>query len=564
MSSPRPSRRTETLTGAQIVVRLLERQGVRTLSGIPGGAILPIYDALSQSELIHHVLARHEQGAGFIAQGMARASGEVAVCLASSGPGATNLLTAIADAKLDSIPMVAITGQVARSMIGTDAFQEVDTYGLSIPITKHNFLVGSAQDLLDVIPRAFRLAASGRPGPVLIDIPKDVQNQAVEIGDWPEPGVADPVPAAPAELIAGAAAMIDAAARPILYLGGGVVHSGASEQALALAEKASLPTVMTLMALGAMPADHPLSLGMLGMHGARCTNFALDECDLLIAVGARFDDRATGKVAAFCPQARIIHIDIDPSELGKIKAAHVGIRGDVAAVLEQLVPRVGSPVRTSWLARVGELKAAYPLRLPGIDDARTPYGLIRAVADGLDDQAIIATDVGQHQMWVAQAYPLRRPRQWLTSGGLGTMGFGLPTAIGAALADPARTVVCFSGDGSILMNVQELATAAEEGVNVKVVLMDNASLGLVFQQQTMFYGERIFASKFKGVPDFIKVAEGFGWRTLDLDRADDPRAALHQALAERGPVLIHASIDMCEQVLPMVAPGASNKDMIGG
>ena len=564
MPSPSPSRRTETLTGAQIVVRLLERQGVLTLSGIPGGAILPIYDALSQSSLIHHVLARHEQGAGFIAQGMARASGKVAVCMASSGPGATNLLTAIADAKLDSIPLVAITGQVPRSMIGTDAFQEVDTYGLSIPITKHNFLVSSAQDLLDIIPRAFRLAASGRPGPVLIDIPKDVQNHAVEICDWPEPGVADPVLAAPAEQIASAAAMINAAARPILYLGGGVVHSGASELAVALAEKASLPTVMTLMALGAMPVDHPLSLGMLGMHGARCTNFALDECDLLIAVGARFDDRATGKVAAFCPQARIIHIDIDPSELDKIKAAHIGIRGDVAAVLERLVPQVSAQWRAPWLARVGELKAEHPLRLPGVDDPRTPYGLIRAVADGLDDQAIIATDVGQHQMWVAQAYPLRRPRQWLTSGGLGTMGFGLPAAIGAALAEPARTVVCFSGDGSILMNIQEFATAAEEDLNVKVILLDNASLGLVFQQQTMFYGERIFASKFKGVPDFIKVAEGFGWQTLDLDRVGDPRAALRQALAARGPMLIHASIDMCEQVLPMVAPGASNKDMIGG
>ena len=283
------SKRSETLTGAQIVVRLLERQGVRTLAGIPGGAILPIYDALSQSSTIHHVLARHEQGAGFIAQGMARATGQVAVCLASSGPGATNLLTAIADAKLDSIPMVAITGQVPKSMIGTDAFQEVDTYGLSIPITKHNFLVGSAEELLEAIPRAFRLAASGRPGPVLVDIPKDVQNQSVEVGEWPEPGAADPAPAPGTDLIACAAEMINEAERPVLYLGGGVVHSGASGLAVALAERAGLPSVMTLMALGAMPVDHPLSLGMLGMHGARCTNFALDECDLLIAVGARFD-----------------------------------------------------------------------------------------------------------------------------------------------------------------------------------------------------------------------------------------------------------------------------------
>ena len=358
--------------------------------------------------------------------------------------------------------------------------------------------------------------------------------------------------------------MINAAERPLLYLGGGVVHSGASAQAVELAEKASLPTVMTLMALGGMPVDHPLSLGMLGMHGARCTNFALDECDLLIAVGARFDDRATGKVAAFCPQAKIIHIDIDPSELDKIKTAHIGIQGDVAAVLAELAPQVKANLRETWLGRIAELKSAHPLRMPGINDPRTPYGLIRAVADCLDDEATITTDVGQHQMWVAQAYPLRRPRQWITSGGLGTMGFGLPAAIGAALAEPERTVVCFSGDGSILMNIQELASAAEEDANVKVILMNNSSLGLVFQQQTMFYGERIFASKFKGVPDFLTVAKGFGWQTMDLDTESDPAAALKKALSTRGPTFIHASIEMREQVLPMVAPGAANKDMIGG
>ena len=559
-----PKQPRETLTGAQIVVRLLERQGVRTLAGIPGGAILPIYDALSKSELIHHVLARHEQGGGFIAQGMARATGLPAVCMASSGPGATNLLTAIADAKLDSIPLVAITGQVPRAMIGTDAFQEVDTYGLSIPITKHNFLVNAAVDLLEIIPRAFRIAASGRPGPVLVDIPKDVQNQLVEVAEWPAPGGAEQVPPPAAAAVERAAAMINTAARPILYLGGGVVHSGASGLAVAFAEKCRLPTVMTLMALGAMPVDHPLSLGMLGMHGARCTNLALDECDLLIAVGARFDDRATGKVAGFCPQAQIIHIDIDPSELDKIKTAHVGIAGDVRTVLEMLLPALAVVERDDWLARVASLKAAQPLRTPGIDDPRTPYGLIRAVADCLDDAATITTDVGQHQMWVAQAYPLRRPRQWLTSGGLGTMGFGMPAAIGAALAEPERTVVCFTGDGSILMNVQELVTAAEENVNVKIVLMNNSSLGLVFQQQTMFYGERIYASKFKGMPDFVRVAEGFGVAAIDLDQEVEPLAALARALSTPGPMLIHASIAMHEQVLPMVPPGAANKEMIGG
>jgi len=552
------------LTGARLTVRLLERQGVRTVAGIPGGANLPIYDALSQSSQIRHVLARHEQGAGFIAQGMARVSGVPAVCMASSGPGATNLLTAIADAKLDSIPLVAITGQVPRGMIGTDAFQEVDTYGLTIPITKHNFLVDSAEELLEVIPSAFRIAASGRPGPVLVDIPKDVQLESIEVSEWPAPGARDPIPPADAALVGRAADLIEAAERPILYLGGGVMHAGASELASALAEKSSLPTVMTLMALGALPADHPLSLGMLGMHGARCTNLALEECDLLIAVGARFDDRATGRVAAFCPNAKIIHIDIDSAELDKIKTAHVGIRGDAASVLRELLSRVPAQHRESWLARTAELKRLFPLATPGIDDPRTHYGLIRAVAECLDDKAIVATDVGQHQMWVAQSYPLRRPRRWLTSGGLGTMGFGLPAAIGAALAEPEATVVCFSGDGSILMNVQELATAAEEDVNIKVVLMNNNALGLVHQQQTLFYGKRIYASRFRAAPDFVRIAEGFGLRAVDLDTAENPKEALRVALTTRGPCLIHASIDVEDQVLPMVPPGAANKEMIGG
>jgi acetolactate synthase-1/2/3 large subunit len=554
---------TETLTGAQITVRLLERQGIRTVAGIPGGAILPIYDALSQSTQIHHVLARHEQGAGFMAQGMARATGLPAVCLASSGPGATNLLTAIADAKLDSIPLVAITGQVPKAMIGTDAFQEVDTYGLSIPITKHNFLVSSAEELLAVIPRAFAIAASGRPGPVLVDIPKDVQMQAIEITEWPAPGERQPAPAADGWALSEAAGMINAARRPILYLGGGVVHAGAAGEAVELAEKAGLPTVMTLMALGTMPVDHPLSLGMLGMHAARYTNLALDECDLLIAIGARFDDRATGKVAAFCPQAKIIHIDIDPAELDKIKTAHLGITADVREALTRLLPAVAASERTEWQQRVAALKAEHPLQMPGCNDPLSHFGLIRTVAACLDDEAVIATDVGQHQMWVAQAYPLRRPRQWLTSGGLGTMGFGVPAAIGAALAEPQRTVVCFTGDGSILMNIQELVTAAEENVNLKIVLMNNATLGLVHQQQTLFYGERLFASQFKASPDFVKVAQGFGIAAIDLHKAANPCAALMEAINRPGPCLIHASIDAEQKVYPMVPPGAANRDMIG-
>ena len=552
----------ETLSGAQIVVRLLERQGVTMIAGIPGGPILPFYDALSASTKITHVLARHEQGAGFISQGWARATGEAAVCVASSGPGATNLVTAIADAKLDSIPLVAITGQVPRALIGTDAFQEVDTTGITRPISKHNFLVDSTEKLLSVIPRAFQLALSGRPGPVLVDIPKDVLNQTIEITEWPEPGRRES-PGLPDETkIAQAAAMINAAKRPVLYLGGGVIHSNASALVCALAEKASLPTTQTLMGLGAMPSDHPLSLGMLGMHAARYTNFALEECDLLIAVGARFDDRATGKVAAFCPGAKIIHIDIDPSELNKIKTATLGLVGDVAGVVEALLPQVEGQLREPWLTRVGTLKREFPLQMPEIDDPRSHYGLIRAVAACLPADAIVTTDVGQHQMWVAQALPLARPRQWLTSGGLGTMGFGVPAAIGAALAYPERTVVCFSGDGSLLMNIQEFATAAELGTNIKIILMNNAALGLVYQQQSLFYGRRIFAAKYTRQPDFTGIARAFGLRALDLDNEADPRAALATELAAPGPALIHASIDVEQKVYPMVPPGAANSEMI--
>ena len=552
------------MTGAQLMVRLLERQGVRTVAGIPGGAILPFYDAMSASEQIRHVLARHEQGAGFMAQGMARVSGVPQVCIASSGPGATNLVTAIADACLDSNPMVVNTGQVPQAMIGTDAFQEVDIYGITVPITKHNFLVRSAQELLEVIPDAFRIAMSGRPGPVLIDVPKDVQSQLITVDELPPPAVADATPQLDMEAIEAAARMINEAEQPVLYLGGGVVSSGAAPLAVQLAEQGGLPTTMTLMALGAMPMDHPLSIGMLGMHGARYTNFVLEEADVLICVGARFDDRAIGRAAQFCPNAKVVHIDIDPSELHKIKTAHVAIHANVKCALEALLPRIQVALRKRWLSHVESLKTRFPMQFPGQDDPRTHYGLIQAVAGALDDRAIIATDVGQHQMWVAQAYPFRRPRQWLTSGGLGTMGFGLPTAIGAALAEPERTVVCFTGDGSFKMNIQELATLAEEGLNVKIVLMNNNALGLVYQQQKLFYGQRLFASKYRTEPDFVKIAEGFGVPAVDLDKVDNPRAALAEALHAPGPCLIHATIDREQFVYPMVPPGAANTEMIGG
>ncbi|MBA0171870.1 acetolactate synthase large subunit [Pectobacterium versatile] len=550
-------------TGAQLIVRLLEQQGITTVAGIPGGAALPLYDALGQSKTIRHVLARHEQGAGFMAQGMARASGRAAVCMASSGPGATNLLTAIADAKLDSIPLVCITGQVPSSMIGTDAFQEVDTYGISIPVTKHNYLVRDINELPRVIPEAFRIAQSGRPGPVWIDIPKDIQNATIELSELPDVFPVDTPPAIPQQEIERAAAMINAAQRPVLYLGGGIVSGVAHEQAVQLAERSSLPTTMTLMALGTMPVDHPLSLGMLGMHAARSTNLILQQADLLIVLGARFDDRAIGKAEQFCPNASIIHIDIDPAELGKIRQPHVAINADVAQALDQLLPHIAPQQRDVWRTTVRGLQQEFPFSMPGADDPLSHYGLVQATAQALTDDAIITTDVGQHQMWVAQSYPLRRPRQWLTSGGFGTMGFGLPAAIGAALAEPDRTVVCFSGDGSLMMNIQEMATAAEEGLNVKIVLMNNQSLGLVHQQQDMFFQKRIFAADYRYSANFLAIAAGFGFATCDLNAAADPQAALQEMLNQPGPALIHVLIDANEKVLPIVPPGAANIDMIG-
>lgn len=548
-------------TGAQLIVHLLERQGITTVAGIPGGTVLPLYDALSQSTQIRHVLARHEQGAGFIAQGMARTQGKPAVCMACSGPGATNLVTAIADARLDSIPLICITGQVPSSMIGTDAFQEVDTYGISIPITKHNYLVRDISELPQVISDAFRIAQSGRPGPVWIDIPKDVQTAEIEIDELPAPGERAPAPEFSAESVRDAAAMINAAKRPVLYLGGGAIN--AADEIRAFAEKANLPTTMTLMALGMLPKAHPLSLGMLGMHGARSTNYILQEADLLIVMGARFDDRAIGKTEEFCPNAKIIHVDIDRAELGKIKQPHVAIQGDVADVLAQLIPQTDAADRADWRQLVADLQREFPGAIPTEGDPLSHYGLINAVAACVDDSAIITTDVGQHQMWTAQAYPLNRPRQWLTSGGLGTMGFGLPAAVGAALANPDRKVICFSGDGSLMMNIQEMATAAENQLDVKIILMNNEALGLVHQQQSLFYKQGVFAATYPGTINFMQIAAGFGLHTCDLNAEDDAHAALQEAIARPGPALIHVRIDAQQKVYPMVPPGAANTEMVG-
>ena len=558
--------------GANLLRILLERQGIDTIAGIPGGAILPFYDALHRTR-IQHILARHEQGAGFIAQGMARVTGRAAVALATSGPGATNLLTAIADARLDSVPLVAITGQVPQALIGTDAFQEVDTYGLTLPITKHNFLVRSVAELLEVVPLAFTLAESGRPGPVAIDVPKDVQNATLEIdeADLPAPGGRTPIAACPDEPVEALAALIRRAQRPVLYLGGGVISAEAAPLARALAHRAATPVVSTLMALGVMPPDDPLFMGMLGMHGTKGTNQLLEEADLLIAVGARFDDRATGKVAEFCPNATIAHIDIDRAEIGKIKTPFLGITGDAADVLGQLLQRLAPIARAAWCARAAELRAAHPLRHPPVaEDPLHPVNLCRFLGDSLAPETVITTDVGQHQMWMAQAYPVRRPRTFLTSGGLGTMGFGLPAAIGAALALRGSSdgkgdgrVVCVSGDGSILMNIQELATLAELDLPVAIVVFNNDHLGLVRQQQELFYARRFESSRFHAAPDFAALARSFGLRGVRIDpQSRDPLGELGAALAAPGPCLIDVPVHEGANVLPMVPPGAANHQSI--
>lgn len=557
-----------SITGARYIVKFLEKQGVRTVMGIPGGSILPLYDALAESRAVRHVLARHEQGAAFMAQGMARLTGRPGVCLATSGPGATNLVTAIADARRDGIPLVCITGQVPLAQIGTEAFQEVDIIAVTRPIAKAGRMVQHASELPEALRWAFHTAAEGRPGPVVLDIPKDVQSQEfVEEpegkDDWRSGGAWSPE--LPSRLEASrAAAMINAASRPVLLLGGGAAKGDAPALALALAGRANIPVTMTLMGLGTVPAAHRLSLGMHGMHGHHAANAALAQCDLLIAVGSRFDDRATGKPGSFCPKARIIHINLDAAELGRIQRADLGIARDSAQALAAILPMVERRARREWLSRVARFRAEAPTAkaaTPGTDNCSgCARGLIGEVASRLRDDAVIVTDVGQHQMFVAQGFPFKTPGRWLTSGGLGVMGFGLPAAIGASLADPQAQVVCFSGDGSLKMNIQELATLAETGANVKIVVLDNQSLGLVVQQQKLFFGRRS-ASRYGRGTDFAALAEAFGVEGVDLDACPDPAAALDEALNARGPVLIHARVDREAMVFPMVRPGAANTDM---
>ncbi|HEY8488406.1 MAG TPA: biosynthetic-type acetolactate synthase large subunit, partial [Thermaerobacter sp.] len=547
VDSPPMSRRAP-MSGAGAVVQVLLEQGVEWIFGIPGGAVLPLYDALYGAP-IRHVLARHEQGAALAADGYARASGRVGVCIATSGPGATNLITGLATSYLDSVPVVAITGNVGRAFLGTDAFQEADTFGVSMPVTKHNYLVLDPEELPAILREAFAVAASGRPGPVLVDIPKDVFTTTISPGAWDRPlwgRTAEPVPAGggegpvqpapwrPAEHrrlgdLDEAARLIARARRPVLYAGGGVIVAEAAEALRRLAERAVLPTTTTLMALGAMPGDHPLFLGMPGMHGTYAANMALTETDCLIAVGARFDDRVTGKVSDFAPDAAVIHIDVDAAELGKVKAPRVAIAADARdglAALEAALGRVPPDQwadRGPWLERIDGWKQEHPYRYDR-DRARRellPQAVIEELERATDGDALVVTGVGQHQMWAAMFYRYRRPRQFLTSGGLGTMGFGLPAAIGAQLARPDARVLCVDGDGSFQMNVQELSTLAELGLPVKIFIINNGAHGMVRQWQDLFYGQRLSASVFEHQPDFVKLAEAYGVAAYRITHPDE-------------------------------------------
>jgi acetolactate synthase-1/2/3 large subunit len=556
----------------------LEELGVEVIFGIPGGAVLPVYDPLFDSKKLRHVLVRHEQGAGHAASGYAHATGKVGVCMATSGPGATNLVTPLADAQMDSIPVVAITGQVGRALIGTDAFQEADISGITMPITKHNFLVRSGDEIPQVMAEAFHIASSGRPGAVLVDIPKDVlQGQCTFC--WPPrinlPGY-KPNTKPHSRQIREAAKLIAAARKPVLYVGGGVIRGEATEQLAELAELTGIPVVTTLMARGAFPDSHRQHLGMPGMHGTVAAVAALQRSDLLIALGTRFDDRVTGKLDTFAPEAKVIHADIDPAEIGKNRHADVPIVGDVKAVIVELLAMLrhdrdaGTPAipeMTEWWAYLNDVKATYPLSYgPQSDGSLGPEYVIEKLGQIAGPDALYVAGVGQHQMWAAQFISYEKPRTWLNSGGLGTMGFAIPAAMGAKMARPDAEVWAIDGDGCFQMTNQELATCAIEGVPIKVALINNGNLGMVRQWQTLFYQERYsqtdLATHSHRIPDFVKLAEALGCVGLRCEREEDVVDVINQARAINDrPVVIDFIVGADAQVWPMVAAGTSNDEI---
>jgi len=549
------------LSGGEILLRCLKEEGVEVVFGYPGGAVLPIYDALYDAD-IRHILTRHEQAAAHAADGYARATGRPGVCLATSGPGATNLVTGIATAFMDSSPLVAFTGQVPTAFIGRDSFQEADITGITLPITKHNFLVKDVRELARTVKEAFYIATTGRPGPVLVDIPRDVSGSRTEYtnpGPVDLPGfkpVLDPDP----EKVLAAAKLIASAQRPVIYAGGGVISSGASEELRQLAELIMAPVTTTLMGIGGFPGDHPLSLGMLGMHGTRYANYAVCGCDLLIAVGARFDDRVTGKVETFAPEAKIIHIDVDPAEMGKNVRVNVPVVGDVRRVLQALLKVLKGASHPAWLEKVNTWKREYPLKFE--ENGLKPQFVIRELYNITQGKARITTEVGQNQMWAAQFYTFTRPRSFISSGGLGTMGFGFPAAIGVQVACPEEIVVDIAGDGSIQMNIQELATAVRYELPVNVAIMNNGFLGMVRQWQELFFDRRYAYTELSG-PDFVKVAEAYGAEGIRVTKPQEVKPALEQAIASPKPVFIDFIIEREENVMPMVPPGESLEKMLG-
>ncbi len=544
------------MNGAQWVVHALRAQGVETVFGYPGGAIMPVYDALYDGG-VEHLLCRHEQGAAMAAIGYARSTGKTGVCIATSGPGATNLITGLADALLDSVPVVAITGQVAAPFIGTDAFQEVDVLGLSLACTKHSFLVESFDDLPRILAEAFEIANSGRPGPVLVDIPKDIQLAQGDLEPWLST-VEDDFEMPYAELQQ-AREMIANARKPMLYVGGGVGMAQAVPALREFIAATNMPSSVTLKGLGAVPADHPFYTGMLGMHGTKAANLAVQECDLLIAVGARFDDRVTGKLNTFAPHAKVIHMDIDPAELGKLRQAHVGLQGDLTQLLQALQQSLEI---AEWQQEVAALRAENPWRYDHPGQAIFAPLLLKQISDRKPQECVVTTDVGQHQMWTAQHMSFTRPENFITSSGLGTMGFGLPAAVGAQVARPNDTVICISGDGSFMMNVQELGTVKRKQLPLKIVLLDNQRLGMVRQWQQMFFSERYSETNLSDNPDFLTLASAFGIPGLHITRKDQVEAAIDTMLNSDGPFMLHVSIDEYENVWPLVPPGASNSQML--
>lgn len=547
-------------TGAHLVVEALRAEGVTKVFGYPGGAIMPVYDALPGSGL-EHILVRHEQAAALAADAYARVSGEVGVCLATSGPGATNLVTGIANAFLDSVPLVAITGQVATPLMGTDAFQEIDVFGVTLPIVKHSFLVRDAADIPKIFAEAFELAKRGRPGPVLIDLPKDV-TQASAAFPSVDQTVRAPARGVPSDSasMAQAEALIAQAERPVLYIGGGVTLAKAEDALRRFFARTQIPAVATLKGLGALPTETPGFLGMLGMHGTKAANLAVNESDLLICVGARFDDRATGKLDTFAPQARIVHFDADPSEISKLRDADVGLTGDLAETLDRMEPGVLSIA--PWRQRCSEAAERWAMRYDAPGSGIYAPKLLKDISEQAGDKAIITCDVGQHQMWVAQHCRFSRPQAHLTSAGLGTMGYGLPAGIGALMAEPDATVITVSGDGSIMMNIHELATLRRYRLPLKIVLLDNSQLGMVRQWQELFYDENFSEVDLFDNPDFAAVARAFGVEAFTLDQREHAPAAIERLLNTNGPILCHVRIDPRENVWPLVPPGKSNADMM--